>query len=521
LLIACANVAHLLLARGAARQRELAIRTALGAGKVRLFRQLVTESLVLATAGCVGGIAIGWLALRALVRMRPESLEELSAATVDSTALAMTVVLSAVTGFGFGLFAAVQAARHSTHESLKAGSLTTSNARQHRRMRSLLVVTEMALSTTLLVGASLLVRSVVHLQTTDPGFEPHNLYSVVPTLPETRYRNDSAKKPLYTQLVQRARSVPGVEAVTIASGAPPGFNFLVGALQLEGEAPPPKGTTSFIKYNSVAQDFFRTMRMRLVEGAGFSDSNTASLKEIVINQGFAKKHWPKGAALGRQVRILGYDGQGEWSRVVGVVEDAATGGLTDQRTDPVLYVPGPDYYAPAVIVRTKPGVDALPALRTLLTSLDPRLPPPSLTNIERAMADSASRPRFTMMLLVAFTIVALALAAIGLYGVMAYTVAQRTREIGIRIALGATRRTIARAIVSQGIVLAAAGVVVGLVGAWSTTKLLTKMLYGIAPTDPVSFTMGGLLLLGTALLACVVPMRRAVRVDPVIAMRAE
>jgi putative ABC transport system permease protein len=263
------------------------------------------------------------------------------------------------------------------------------------------------------------------------------------------------------------------------------------------------------------------MGLRVVEGAGFSDSTVRDRREIMINQGFAKKHWPGRSAVGRQVRILGYDGKGEWSRVVGVVADAATGGLTDQRSDPVLYVPGPDYYAPSVIVRVKPGVDALPPLRSLVASLDPRLPPPTLTNIEQAMTDSASRPRFTMMLLVAFTLLALVLAAIGLYGVMAYTVAQRTREIGIRIALGATRRTIARAIVSQGVLLALVGVGVGLAGAWWATKLLTKMLYGIAPTDPASFTVGALLLLATAILACLVPMRRAVRVDPVIAMRAE
>jgi putative ABC transport system permease protein len=521
LLIACANVAHLLLARGAARQRELAIRTALGAGKPRLFRQLITESLILGVAGCVGGMIVGWLGLHALVRIRPESLEELSAASVDSTALGMTVLLSAITAVGFGIFAAVQAARHSTHESLKAGSLTTSNARHHRRMRSVLVVTEMALSTTLLVGASLLVRSVVHLQTADPGFQPRDLYSVVPNLPETRYQNDTAKKAFYAQLVERARSIPGVDAVTIANGAPPGFNFLVGALQMEGEAPPPAGTTSFIKYNSVAPGFFRTMGMRLVEGAGFTDSTGSGGREIMVNEGFAKKHWPGRTGAGRKVRIVGYDGKGEWSRVVGVVADAATGGLTDQRSDPVLYVPGPDYYAPAVIVRTKPGVDALPALRSLVASLDPRLPPPTLTNIEQAMADSAERPRFTMMLLVTFTIVALVLAAVGLYGVMTYTVAQRTREIGIRIALGATRRRIARAVVSQGVLLAATGVLIGLAGAWWATKLLTKMLYGIAPTDPLSFSIGAALLLATAVLACVVPTRRAIRVDPVIAMRAE
>ena len=521
LLIACANVAHLLLSRSATRGRELAIRAALGAGSARLSRQLLTESLVLSGAGCVGGVLVGWLGLRAVVALRPESLEALRMAELDASALWASVALSVVTGIAFGLFAAIQSARQSTHESLKAGALSTSTARSHQRLRSLLVVSEMALSTTLLVAASLLIRSVVHLQTTDPGFEPTGLYSIKPGLPEKRYPNEATRRAFYEQMAERALRLPGVQGVTIAAGAPPGFSFLIGALHIEGEEAPKPHTTSLIRYNGVGPDYFRTMGMRLVAGATFSDS-TGKAPELVVNEGFAAKHWPGQSAVGKRVKVIRYDGSGTWSAVVGVVGDAATGGLTDQRSSPVLYVPRADYdNLPNVILRTGPRFAGLPALRGIVTSIDARLPPATTTNIQSAMAATAAGPRFIMALLVAFTVLALALAAVGLYGVMSYGVAQRTREIGIRIALGATRGAIARGIVFSALTLAAAGALLGLGGAWWATKLLDQMLYGVPRTDPASFVAGGVVLLGTALLASVVPMNRAAAVDPIIAMRAD
>jgi len=520
LLIACTNVAHLLLARSATRQRELAIRAALGAGKGRLVRQLLTESLLLSAAGCAAGIAVGWSGLRALVAMRPEHLTSLTEARIDSTSMLAAIALSVVTGIGFGIFAAIQAARRSSQEALKSGAPSASHARQQNRLRSLLVVSEMALSATLLVGATLLIRSVMHLQSTDPGFDTRGLYALKPTLPATRYANDAAKKAVYDELAQRVRTIPGVQAVSLANGAPPGYNFLIGAMQFEGEAPPPTGTTSFLKYNAVLPDYFRTLGIRFVEGTTFSDSTRNGL-QMIVNQGFAKKHWPRGSAVGRRVRIIGYDGKGEWNTVVGVVADASIGGLTDVRSDPIMYLPQPDYYAPDLVVRAAPGVDILPALRSAVTSVDRRLPPPTVTNVERALSESVAQPRFTMMLLVSFTVLALVLAAVGLYGVMAYSVAQRTREIGIRIALGATRRRIARSIITNGLTLALAGSAIGLAGAWFATKVVERMLYGVSRTDPMSFVLGGLVLVATAMLACLVPMNRAASVDPIIAIKAD
>ena len=519
LLIACTNVAHLLLARSASRQRELAIRRALGAALARLFRQMITESLVLALAGSAAGIVVGWLTIRMLVRLRPESLAALSVAHIDPVVLFTIVGVAVACGIGFGLFAAVQAGRHSTNESLKTGALSTSQSRQHHRMRSLLVVTEMALSTTLLVGASLLVRSVMHLQMAPLGFEPRGLYALDVTLPKTRYATDASQRLFYDGLVSRVRAAPGVESIAFATSAPPGFSFRVGALQADGEAEPPAGANGFIRAEAVSPDYFRTMRLPVVEGRAFADS-AADAGAVMINEGFARAHWPGVSAIGKRLRFVDFGGHSEWLTVVGVAAGAATGGLTDDRSSPMLYTPAHEDDR-TLIVRANAAVDLLPALRAIVTSLDPHLPPPKLTNVEEAMRATAAEPRFTMALLVGFTVLALVLAAIGLYGVMSYAVAQRTREIGIRIALGATRRDVSRDVVWRGVALAGIGALLGLVAAWWATKVVEQMLYGVTRTDPLSFAIGGVVLIATAVVACVVPMRRAAGVDPLIAMKAD
>jgi putative ABC transport system permease protein len=519
LLIACANVAHLLLARAATRQRELAIRAALGAGTGRLVRQLLTESLVLAAAGCVGGLAVGWAGLETLIALRPESLSNLDSARMDAQTLLVTIGLGVLTGVMFGVVGAIQSARHSTHESLKSGSLSASHARRQSRLRGLLVVSEIALSTTLLVGASLLVRSVVRLQTMDPGFDPSRLYGIQLVLPEKSYTTPASRQTFYQELLARTRAVRGVESAFMAEGAPPMMNFLIGALQLEGQPTPPVGTSGFIAYNGVQRDYFREMGVRLRQGTIFSDT-TESSTEVMVNEGFVKKYWPGQSAIGRRLRTV-YNGRGDWKTIVGVVANASLSGLTMEASQPVLYVPFHGNYQPALIVRAAPGANPIATVRSLIPAIDRHLPPPAVTNVEDAMRDSIAGPRFTMLLLAVFTVLALVLAAVGLYGVLAYAVAQRTREIGIRIALGATRRTIARAIVGQGALLATCGIFVGLAGAFWATKFIDKMLYGVPRSDPFSFAAGALLLFATAMAACLVPMRRAVGVDPLIAMRAE
>ena len=518
LLIACGNVAHLLLARTSARQRELAIRAALGAGRVRLVRQLLTESLLLAAAGCVGGLVVGWLGLHALVAIRPDSLSELGEARVSGATLLVTAGLAVLTGLVVGGLGAMQTARFSASDAMKASATSVSQSRRQRRLRSLLVMSEMAVSTVLLVGAALLVRSIVHLQTIDPGFDPSRLYSIQVPL-QAQYPNAATRTAFLSGVEDRIRRIPGVEAVTIAAGAPPSRSFIIGALHIEGQPTPPENMTSFVDYNGVEPGYFKMMGMRIIEGSTITDTTRAA-GQAVVNVGFAKKYWPGRSALGARVRILN-QGQGDWKTIVGVVSDALTGGLTGDASRPMLYMAATELFQPALIVRAAPGRDPMPAIRAEIAKADPRLPAPNVSSVERAMARSIARPRFTMTLLVTFTGLALVLAAVGLYGVMAYAVTQQTREIGIRVALGATRAAIASDILRRGVVLAAAGAVIGVLGARWASKLLESMLYGVGRTDPVSFGIGVLALILTAVVACLVPVRRAVAVDPIIAIRAD
>jgi predicted permease len=519
LLIACGNVTHLVLARTATRQRELAIRTALGANRLRLVRQLLTESLLLAAAGCVGGIVAGWAGLRVLVAIRPDNLPELEVARIDGYTMLVTAALAMATGLVVGLLGAWQAARTSAHDALKSGALTASQSRRQRRLRSLVVTSEMAVSMVLLVGAMLLVRSMVHLQRIEPGFNAAGLYSIEIPMPSSAYPNAPARQTFLQQVAQRVRAMPGVQEVTVAAGAPPSRSFMIGALQIEGQPEPPLGTTAFIDYNGVETNYFHTMGIRIVEGSTITDTSAAA-SQVVVNQGLARKYWPGKSALGKRLRVV-FNGQGTWGTIVGVAADAFTGGLTSEAADPMLYMGTQDRFSPVVILRAAPGSDPIPTVRSIITQLDATLAPPRVSDIESAMARSIAGPRFTMTLLVVFTGLALLLAAVGLYGVMAFSVAQRTREIGIRIALGATRRTVARSILWQGTAMALLGGAVGLIGARWGTKLLEHMLYGVEKTDAMSFVLGGVVLVATAMVACIVPMRRAIAVDPLTAIRSD
>ena len=521
LLIACANVIHLLLARASARQRELAIRAALGAGGGRLFRQLLTESALLSIAGCVGGLALGWAGLTALVDSRPESLGDLATVRMDGATLMLTTGIAVVTALLFGMVGAVQAARHSTHDSLKAGTLASSAGASRGRTRSLLVVTEMALCTILLVGAMLLLRSVMHLQRLDPGFDPQGLYSLELGLPDDRYKTNVEKNAFDAEVLRRARQIPGVQAATLVAAAPPATTFLLGALQLEGQPLPPSGSTSLIRFNGVAPDFFRIAGMRIVQGTSFTDT-TAAAAQVLVNEGMAKKLWPGQSAIGRRLRVV-YQGNDKepWSTVVGVVADARLSGLTSDAAEPILYGAGSSMFRPALLVRGPGESRFLSALAAIPRQIDPRLPPPQVRNIDELIRTSAARPRFTLFLLGLFAIVAVGLAAVGLYGVLAYNVAQRTREIGIRMALGAPRRRVARDVLGRGMLMVAIGSAIGLLVARGGTKLLAHTLYGVQQTDLVSFAAAAVTLVVIAMLASLVPVRRAIAIDPVIAMKAD
>jgi len=518
LLVACANVAHLFLARSTSRQRELAIRVALGAARGRVFRQLLTESLLLAVTGGALGVLGGWVGLKAIVGLRPSALTELELAHLDATTLAVALAVTLATSVVFGLVGAVQSARTSTHDALKSGgsrSATTGRGRGRR----LLVVTEMALSAMLVVGATMLVRSVINLQRANLGFEPRGLYALTLTASKAHFANADARGQLLSTLAARLTTMPNVRSVALASTQPTWFAFRIGRLEIEGEPVPPGPATGFISDNVVGSGYFKTLGIRLVQGTAFTDT-TLEGTQVIVNERFARKQWRGVSPLGKRLRIA-VDGTESWLTVVGVAADAATGGATlSESTQPFLYFPAADSDAKAIMLRVDGATDLAQPIRTLVRSLDGQVTP-KLESVEVQMSQAISAPRFVMLLLAVFTALALVLAAVGLYGVMAYSVAQRTREIGIRVALGATRTRIARGVVAGGVTLALVGSAVGITVALWGTKFIEHQLYGVAQRDVVSFVTTVVVLLASGVVACVVPARRALAVDPMTAIRAD
>jgi predicted permease len=524
LLVACANVAHLMLARGATREREMAIRAALGADRWRLARQLLTESTLLAAAGCVGGVLLGYLGVRVLAALRPQSLSALSLTHIDGRVLIVSIALSALAGLAFGCAAAMHAVRHSASDSLRATGPSAGGAPRTHAVRSLLVVTEMALSAMLLVGAALLVRSVVKLQQVDVGFDPHRLYSMEVNLSPALYPSGQERAAFMDRVAESARRLPGVAAVTISTGTPPGFGgLMLSPIEVEGGAT--IAAANAVPMNFVKPDYFRVLGIRL-EGSTFTATSIAA-DEVIINRGFAKKFWPGETAVGKRFRFKGGAKQKadeDWKRVVGVADDVPSRGLASDRADPFLYEPIDPKYGPDqayVTVRTRDGAVPVAALRRIVTQMDPRLVPPPVSAVEADLARTIATQRFTMTLLAVFASLAVLLSAIGLYGVIAYVVAERTREIGIRIALGATASHVARLVVLRGLALSVGGLALGLTAAVWGTRVLKSVLFGVAGTDAPSYIAAASALLAVSVLACLVPMRRAVRIDPVVAMRGE
>lgn len=523
LLVACANVSHLMLARGATREREIAIRVALGAGRGRLIRQLLTESLMLAAIGCGAGILVGVGGVKALLALRPPSLHQLALTHLDTRALAVAIVVSVITGIAFGVTAVLQAIRRTTADSLRDGAANGSAGSRHSRLRSFLVVTEMAMSALLLVGAVLLVRTVAKLQSVDPGFNPVDLYSMKIDLPQSRYRTNADIAAFAAQVLERARAIPGVTGAVLAASTPPQAGFMIGALEAEN-VPAASGSTPFMAVNTIDSSYFRLLDVKL-RGANF-DAGSAQRNEIIINEALATRFWPGQEALGKRIRLKTASTKPEdqqWMRVIGVAPNITVLALGAEHAEPMIYYPPSEqgWSMSTLAVRAKPGTDPTAALRAIVPRIDPRLAPAPVRTVESELAETISSQQFTMTLLAVFACLAVVLSAIGLYGVISYVVTQRRREIGIRIALGATPRAVARAVVARGLVLSTLGLVLGLVASVWATKLIKTSLYGVTGTDPVSYAATAALLLGISMLACFVPMRRAMAVDPVIAMRGE
>jgi predicted permease len=526
LLIACANVAHLLLARGSAREREIAIRAALGAGRHRIIRQLLTESMLLALGGCIAGLAVGFLSLRLIIGLRPPRLSELANAHIDGRVLAVTILMSAITGIAFGLTAAFHSARAGNFTVLRSSiGGTAGNSRQ--RLRSLLVITEMALSVMLLVGATLLIRTVINLHRMDPGFDTANLYAMPVELPTARYPKEADREAFATRMLEAARRLPGIEQVTVADNVPTRAGVMIGSWEAEGTAAnsaPDRG--GFSSMNSVRPEYFELMKMRFIAGHTF-DAGSKERGEVIISQSLAQQLWPNANAIGRRFRLANAapgSPPAAWNVVIGVMANASLMSLRDERNTPAIYYPsqtGVGFQGATLVVRTIPGHSPFADLRRLSLALDPNLVPPQALRMATLLNETVASQGFMMTLLTAFAALAVCLSAIGLYGVIAFMVSQTTREIGVRIALGATRANIVQLVMRHGVALATIGLAVGLAGASWGMGLLRGSLYGVQPTDPASFAIGAVALLSVAALACLVPTRRALRVDPVIAMRGD
>ncbi len=528
LLIACANVANLLLARASARRREIAIRQALGAGRGRLVRQLLTESLLLSLCGGALGLGLSALGMDLLVRLSPASLPRVSEIGIDMPVLLFALAAAIGTGFLFGIAPALQTAGSEMSASLNESARGSSGGRGVR-LRSLLVVAELALALVLLVGAGLLVRTLVGLQRVDPGFQPKgivmaSLWLPQPNIPENgRYFRNAAQVTLYRKVLDRIQALPGVAAVGAATRVPFGGGQVTSPVRIEGRDPEHGGTAA-ADVAGASTAFFSTMQIPLTRGRLFTEQDTEEAPPVaIVSQSFAKKNFPGEDALGRRVSLPTRTGPGPWTTIVGIVRDVKTEAL-DSEERPVLYRPllQASGLSLTLVVRGAATPAALgAALEREVRAIDPELPVYAVRTMEQAMAATLDQRRFAMRLLGLFAVAALLLAAIGIYGVIAYGVAQRTREIGIRMALGARPVDVRRMLLSEGARLAVLGVGLGMAGAFGLTRLMSALLFRVGPRDTMTFVSIPVLLAGVALAATYLPARRASRVDPVTALRGE
>ena len=536
LLIACINLANLLLARASSRGREMAVRAALGAGRVRLVRQLVTESVVMAVIGGGLGILIATWATEVLRRMAGTTLPSTATVRVDSQVLLFAVGISVLTGILFGLAPALQMSSPRIYESLKDAARGTSASGGHK-LRHGLVVAEISMALVLLVAAGLMVRSLQRLLQVSPGFQTEHLLSVRTSLPQTQYKDAAAATAFYRQLTERVRTLPGVKqggAVTILpmSGVHSSGSTFVDQTSVPGLQVFRPFQKPFIEADqrSVTAGYFETMEIPLVRGRLFAASDDANAPLVmIVDEEFAKRFWPDRDPIGQRIATGAIPKSNppvpQWRTVVGVVGHIKNDSL-DQQGREQVYRPAAQTNFPLRTMYTAVRASGDPstlasAMQREIHALDPSLPVYEIKTMDELLGASMAQRRFNMVLLVAFGALALTLAAIGTYGVMSYSVSQRTQEIGIRMALGASRSDVLKMVVGTAMRLAAAGVVIGLVAALAATRLMSSLLFGVRSSDPLTFAAVAVVLIGTALVATYLPARRATRVDPMVALRYE
>jgi putative ABC transport system permease protein len=539
LLIACANIANLLLARATARQKEMAIRSAMGAGRWRIARQLLTESVLLSLVGGILGLLIARWCIDFILYISPDAIPRSREISLDWRVLAFTVGVSFLTGILFGLVPALQAGVVDVHETLKETGRGTTG---RHWVRSSLVVVEVATTLVLLIGAGLMIRSFYRLQNVNPGFSYARLASFTVSLPQRKYVTEEQRSEFFKRLLENISGLPGVEATAVASGLPLGNNGWQTSFLVDGQPRPPRDQTPLMEACTVTPDYFRAMNIPLLRGRFFTDHDNRSflagrdlsklnegerlvsgVNSIIIDEEFARRHWPNGDAVGKRIR-LGGDEDSPLLTVLGVVGRVKMEGLSQDSNRVQGYFPfwQLPFTGMTVIIKASGDPNQLiAAAREQVKQVDPDQPIYNIKTMDEIRAESVASERLNLTLFSIFAGIALILAIVGIYGVMSYSVTQRTHEIGIRMAIGAQQRDVFKMVIGQGMMLALIGIGVGLLGAFALTRLMATMLFGVTATDPATFAVIAVLLTAVALMACYLPGRRATKVDPVVSLRYE
>jgi putative ABC transport system permease protein len=525
LLIACANVANLLLARASSRQREIAIRAALGASRGRVVRQLLTENIVLSLCGGGLGLLFASWGIHALLALSPGNIPRLSSISIDRDVLFFTLGVSLITGLLFGLVPAFTASRANLNNTLKEGGRTSAESAGGRRLRSALAIAEIALSLVLLVGAGLLIRSFIRLQEVRPGFNPQHLLCLDLSLPSAKYKEDQQSVNFFDQLLGSLAQQPGIQSVAVSEGLPLGGGAGFLAFAVEGKTYALTDRTPDAETRVVSPDYFRTMQIPLRSGRLLNEHDvTGQPDAILVSETLVKKYFPGQDPIGK--RLTFGDPQAkdaQWYTVVGVVGDVRGISLNEEPYGQLYtsYRQTPRRALTLIVQTAGEPTTMLGTVRDKIWSLDRQQPLYNVRSAEQVLAKSIARPRFNMLLITILASVALILAAVGIYGVISYSVTQRTNEIGVRMALGASAADVLKLVVGQGMLLAGTGVALGLLAAFAVTRIMATLLFGVTTTDPITY-FGLALLIGIiALLACYIPARRATKVNPVNALRAE
>src|SRR6266849_312892 len=528
LLIASANVANLLLARATVREKEIAIRTALGASRARLMGQLLTESLLLAVIGGALGLLFAKWGVKLLSELGPSNLPRLEEIAIDGRVLAFTCLISFASGIFFGIVPAFPSRRSDLNKSLKEGGRSAEEGQDRGRARSVLVVAEIALSLVLLVGGGLMLKSFLRLQAVSPGVNPKNALTMQITLPQRQYHGDSQMILFYQHLLEKVQILPGVESAGVGMSLPPNLLEVTDYFTVEGQAAVSERMLGLADLVFASPNYFQALGVPLLKGRLFSAADRAGTAKVaIINLTLARHYWPNENPIGKRLRTGGPERPNNpWMEVVGVVGDIKYSGL-DAAPEMVLYEPYQQaaWSSMYLVVRTSSKLDnpatLASAVQNAVRSLDKDLPVAHIRTMEQLLSESVEQPRFRTVLLEIFALIAVSLATVGIYGVLAYSVSQRRHEIGIRMSIGARRSDVLWLVVGQGMLLTFIGVAIGVTGAFVLTRFLSTLLYEVRPTDPATFVVVPLLLAGVALLACYIPARRAMRVDPMVALRYE